>query len=124
MTIYDIIAIITILVPVQIIAMFVNGGALFAYFQRNRLDSCKEFYKDHLMNAILWALPGILTFPGVFIATEKFRFGWKFTKRENPNSSWWEEVEKQYRRKEFLKERSSARRVEIPEGYCIDMWED
>jgi len=120
MNTYEMVGLILALIIVHSLIVLFNFGALFAYFQRNRLDKCKELYKEHLIYALVWSISGILVWPGIVIATEIFRYGLKFKRLEDPKSRWWELVEDEYRRKEFRKRKNT----EIPGGYCVDIWEE
>ena len=122
----QIFGLIVVLIILHISAVIFNIAGLFAYFQRNRIDTCKEQAATHIVNASLWGLFGLLTFPGIFIATEKFRYGFKFSKYENPYSEWYDLVEKAYRKGELAKYKAKILKGSNSnaEGRCIDIWED
>lgn len=124
MTDIQLFGLIILFIVIQINVVILNVTGLFAYFQRNRPDACKELVIPHITRAALYGSLGVFALPGIFFATEKFRYGLKFTKNENPYSDWYEIVEREYRKKELAKYKAKNKKLEIAEGRCIDIWGD
>jgi len=112
-------------VSIHMICVLYNVGALFAYFQRTRIEQCEEFTKPHIIAAMLYGWPGILALPGVLIATERGRFGVKFWRGEYQidENPWYEHYREALERRRE-REASTAERFNKPEGKCVDLWGD
>ena len=112
-------------ISVQLLCMIFNAGALFAYFQRNRMDQMEELHNTHMLQAILYGLLGILVSPGIWFAVEYPKFGLKFWRAEFPSEEnpWYQQYTEAIELRREREGRSHKRSL-IPDGHCEDIWRD